>query len=341
MAFTKPVKIPRWADTTLNILEPSEVKKDEGWLFGEVPPSAIENWRAKLLGSWIKWLDERLEDGVDENEFAIVNPETGNPALKINYQYVIIHEEPPNEYFPSIVISDEFDYFVLSADTALVFGDPLAVNPIKVFRPSTSKLELISPTIDLKMLTGGLTFNSTVCEPISTGYTFGSVAKPIDIFAEDINIKETATFEENLDFSKSDNDLYITNSGINPAAGMKHWCKVFNMYNNTGVSISAGKPVVLVSTTNDRMDIALSNSIGDKRLIGITAETIGIASAGRVVVGGLYKVAITQGTPAIGEHIGQSVQQGQLTDLDPTVNWTIGQIVAPTADPTIWWVWLR
>ena len=60
--YTKPTKIPRWADTSTNIIEPPELKKDEGWVFEEIPPSAFENWRTNLIGSWAKWLDERLFD---------------------------------------------------------------------------------------------------------------------------------------------------------------------------------------------------------------------------------------------------------------------------------------
>lgn len=65
--YTKPTSIPRWADTSANVVEPAEAKKDAGWVFEEIPPSSYENWRTKLNGEWWKWIDERLDDGTNNN----------------------------------------------------------------------------------------------------------------------------------------------------------------------------------------------------------------------------------------------------------------------------------
>jgi len=91
--YTKPTKIPRWADTSTNILEPPELKKDEGWLFEEVPPSAFENWRTNLIGSWAKWLDERLFDGASADEFLIKSPGAGTEAVRITDAYVKVSRD--------------------------------------------------------------------------------------------------------------------------------------------------------------------------------------------------------------------------------------------------------
>jgi hypothetical protein len=95
--YSKPPKIPRWGDSFGNILEPAEAKKDAGWVFEEVPPSAFENWKEQLNGQWWKWTDERWDDGatndvlesqmplgIDTSENFILEDAAGDP--KINFR---------------------------------------------------------------------------------------------------------------------------------------------------------------------------------------------------------------------------------------------------------------
>lgn len=72
--YTKPTKIPRWADTSLNVTEPSSGKKDTGWLVNEIPPSSYENWRTRTLGEWFKWIDERIFDADAGDSISIKSP---------------------------------------------------------------------------------------------------------------------------------------------------------------------------------------------------------------------------------------------------------------------------
>ena len=85
--YTKPTKTPRWADTLVegigNILEPTETKKDLGWVFEEIPPSPFENWRTQLVGNWIKWINERVFDGTTNNELLLKSPGSAVSALRI------------------------------------------------------------------------------------------------------------------------------------------------------------------------------------------------------------------------------------------------------------------
>lgn len=89
--YIKPTKTPRWADTSSNILEPPETKKDEGWLFEEIPPSSFENWRTNLAGSWFKWVDERFFDGASKDQLLIKSPGSAVSALLITDTYVKSH----------------------------------------------------------------------------------------------------------------------------------------------------------------------------------------------------------------------------------------------------------
>lgn len=81
--YSKPTSIPRWADTSLNVTEPSSGKKDEGWLVGEKGISSWENWRAKLVGSWFKWINERFADGATKDILRIYNPENAQKILEL------------------------------------------------------------------------------------------------------------------------------------------------------------------------------------------------------------------------------------------------------------------
>jgi hypothetical protein len=72
MAFSKPTKLPEWASSSANIVEPSAGKKGDGWLTDEIPPSSYENWRVQNNWSWWRWLDEKITEGAT-NENLDVN----------------------------------------------------------------------------------------------------------------------------------------------------------------------------------------------------------------------------------------------------------------------------
>ena len=82
--YTKPIEVPRWADTTGNIVNPPSVKKDAGWNINEIPPSSFENWKSKLTGDWFKWIDERIDDGVNPDEISVLDPNTGNEMMSVS-----------------------------------------------------------------------------------------------------------------------------------------------------------------------------------------------------------------------------------------------------------------
>lgn len=69
----KPTSTPRWADTGV-VVEPSEAKKDSGWVAPELPPDTFFNWHQNLVGTWVKWINERLFDDGAEEDFQIKSP---------------------------------------------------------------------------------------------------------------------------------------------------------------------------------------------------------------------------------------------------------------------------
>lgn len=54
----KPTTLPRWATGgTAQIVEPTEGKKDTGWVPMEKPPAQYENWARKLVYDWLVYLN--------------------------------------------------------------------------------------------------------------------------------------------------------------------------------------------------------------------------------------------------------------------------------------------
>jgi hypothetical protein len=116
--YTKPTKIPRWADTSLNVTEPSSGKKDTGWIVNEIPPSSYENWRTRTIGEWFKWLDERLFDGGSADDFVIKEPGGGTVAVEF---------DSTGAYFPNreIIVGPSAEIEIAETpggDTRMNFG---------------------------------------------------------------------------------------------------------------------------------------------------------------------------------------------------------------------------
>lgn len=71
MALPRPTKFPEWARVPYidpvkggsNIVEPSEQKKDDGWLRNEKPPGNMQNWLHNLTDEWLKYLDSLSTGG--------------------------------------------------------------------------------------------------------------------------------------------------------------------------------------------------------------------------------------------------------------------------------------
>ena len=79
--FSKPAKVARWADTG-SVVEPSESKKDDGWVAPELPPDTFFNWFQNLVGSWLKWFDERHADGATDDDYVTHAPDQTAKTLK-------------------------------------------------------------------------------------------------------------------------------------------------------------------------------------------------------------------------------------------------------------------
>jgi len=133
--YTKPTEAMHWADTSTNITEPLEAKKNEGWVLLEAPASSWENWNQNNIGQWLQWINERFFDGGDEDELLIKSPGDGSDALLITDDYVRVEkdlqiydayfylESPsghPNIYFDSddyIAFSRNHHHWVFNRDS--------------------------------------------------------------------------------------------------------------------------------------------------------------------------------------------------------------------------------
>src|SRR3989338_4362697 len=58
----KPTKLPRWSDQVpANNIEPSEEKKNTGWVPAEKPPAQFMNWLQNKFYEWSKYLLARAD----------------------------------------------------------------------------------------------------------------------------------------------------------------------------------------------------------------------------------------------------------------------------------------
>ena len=55
--MAKPATIPRFATNVGVTNEPTEAKKDAGWIEGEKPPAQSMNWLFRWLYAWVLYLD--------------------------------------------------------------------------------------------------------------------------------------------------------------------------------------------------------------------------------------------------------------------------------------------
>lgn len=61
-----PSDLPRWADGThghaASVTEPTELKKDTGWVGSSAPPAAEMNWLQNLAYQWLDWINDALTE---------------------------------------------------------------------------------------------------------------------------------------------------------------------------------------------------------------------------------------------------------------------------------------
>lgn len=78
----RPPVVPRWAtDGGAQIIEPTEGKKNTGWISEEPPPFQFMNWVQNLFGEWTKYFDDTGElqtfnDDVVRNQVQVINFDT-------------------------------------------------------------------------------------------------------------------------------------------------------------------------------------------------------------------------------------------------------------------------
>jgi len=72
--MAKPTK-PRWADANPSFaVEPSEGKKDTGWLSGEKPPFQYMNWLFLKVKAWIDWFENKIQSSSENVTMRSDNP---------------------------------------------------------------------------------------------------------------------------------------------------------------------------------------------------------------------------------------------------------------------------
>jgi len=58
----RPEKFPDWATQSTNIVEPSADLVRHGWSYGQSPSSSVFNFWNRLVGRWVTYLDNKLNE---------------------------------------------------------------------------------------------------------------------------------------------------------------------------------------------------------------------------------------------------------------------------------------
>lgn len=232
--FSKPTDIPRWADTSGNITEPPAPNKDSGWGIGDDHDSAWENWLMNRLGSWIKWIDERLFDGVDENEFVLNEPDGATAAITLRAANI---EFGLPLLGPFEIDDANFNLDVIGTDAQITFdagGDAL------VFDRTNNRYEhVIGGTVEARLQAEGFR--------VTNGLVVGHTGTPVDDIASvgDANFSmefDSGNSEVVLNFDTGD-DRFVFNRTFNSYRfenGGSNWW----VLQSSGVNIITGGLVV-------------------------------------------------------------------------------------------------
>lgn len=138
--YTKPTQVPNWADDNVNNTEPSAAKKNLGWVFGEEPSSAFENWQMQLNGSWWKWINERFGDEDTSNRVTLIAPNTGQVMAKFSdFEFkwlsnngaspgLVEVEAKPGQFIIGRGDTDGISLFGVGNQKLIIFDDLIATN---------------------------------------------------------------------------------------------------------------------------------------------------------------------------------------------------------------------
>lgn len=91
----KPGTLPRWADVSLDFVEPPSNKQDQGFIGAEQPPAQYFNWLFNLLYQWMQYLNAPDDFTIGAAKLATeanaVAPRlTVSPAAEATAQYVCL-----------------------------------------------------------------------------------------------------------------------------------------------------------------------------------------------------------------------------------------------------------
>jgi len=234
-SFSKPADIPRWADTGTKT-EPSEAQKDSGWTFQQIPSSAQENWKENLTGEWIKWLDERLDDGGTADVFVLSNPAAANDLISFSRTADVItmsFSGTNNLVFDITAASEFFDIRVASAT-------PSSRHRVDRVNVSGGLVVGNADTADLGtgiiLATVGLNMNGTTVPESGAGIFTGSIAVGTDandpnadtgIIINDSNFRLSGANGSDVRFLFDSNDSMFYRRGTNrwefQVGGVQQW----------------------------------------------------------------------------------------------------------------------
>ncbi len=178
MGLTVPTQTPTWATDNVNNTEPSAAKKALGWVNGEEPASAYENWQMNLNGDWWAWIDQRFGDGDNTDDVAIFNPAVPAEAL---------------------VKVDDARLQYLSAGEVVEFE--VAVGRVTAGRSLTDGISFDGVGDDKSIYLDAVASNDKLTYKVSTNlwsFHCGAATAVVEIGPALVTVKELAVFEEDV-----------------------------------------------------------------------------------------------------------------------------------------------
>jgi len=203
--YTKPTDIPRWADTSGNVVEPSEAKKDAGWVFEEIPPSSYENWKEKLNGEWWKWIDERFSDGASADELRSLFPleiQDADFRLELVGSVARVYfDDTNNDWFDFDRTADQYRMYIGNA-AEYTFSDDAADwqgNDLE----NVGTLDASNVAVTDSVITGGL----------AVGYSGPAVDDEVRVGDANFSLHWASANTTELIFDTSDRITFERNQG--------------------------------------------------------------------------------------------------------------------------------
>lgn len=127
---TRPSKVPTWA-TTGSRVEPSDGRKETGWLVEDKPPAQYLNWMQGLNGEWLEFFRETTIPQSISGSMRVLTDINANIVDASLEVLTITYLEPVDKWFMLLGDGSQ-DMYVSTSEDGLAWETPVAVAGVTV-----------------------------------------------------------------------------------------------------------------------------------------------------------------------------------------------------------------